>query len=229
MPSAALRFIDMLFSSSGFPSKSVIVLEVVLLSTSPALCRDFICTDTAHVAHPFGLALAAGTRIGLIGRNDPLSTLDGGPSRKPIRPSTRSKCWVHTCCKSPSLGQSRTCWGACSSSAACEPMPAIFSHLSAQECFRLLAFGKALQLKAMHIAIKPVRADDSQQPVRGHFCDLAQSRSQALSHTFQATESTHICQYKGRVRALLAPSGSAIHVHGRPAKWVRASDPAPHD
>src|SRR5260370_17474908 len=55
MPSAALRFIDMLFSSSGFPSKSVIVLEVVLLSTSPALCRDFICTDTAHVAHPVGL------------------------------------------------------------------------------------------------------------------------------------------------------------------------------
>src|SRR5258706_2262402 len=37
--------------------------EVVLLSTSPASCRDFICTDTAHVAHPFGLPLAAGTRI----------------------------------------------------------------------------------------------------------------------------------------------------------------------
>src|SRR5260370_33479104 len=78
MRSAALRFIDMLFSSSGFPSKSVIVLEVVLLSTSPALCRDFICTDTAHIAYPFGFALAALTRIGLIGRNDPLSTLDCG-------------------------------------------------------------------------------------------------------------------------------------------------------
>src|SRR5258708_35944524 len=178
------------------------------------------CTD---VTHPFGLALAALTRIGLDISEMTRSALStAGPSRKPIRPSTRSKCWFHTCCKSPRLGQSRTCWGACSSSAACEPLPAIFSHLSAQEGFRLLAFGKALQLKAMHIAIKPVRADDSQQPVRGRFCDLIESRSQALSHTFQATESTHICQYKGRVRALLTPGGSASHVHGRPAKWVRA-------
>src|SRR5260221_28502 len=142
-----------------------------------------------------------------------------GPARKPIRPSTRSKCWFQTCCKSPRLGQSRTCWGACSSIAACEPMPAIFSHLSAQECFRLLAFGKALQLKAMHIAIKPVRADDSQQPVRGHFCDLAQSRSQALSHTFQATESTHICQYKSRVRALLTPGFEPSMFTADPPNW----------
>src|SRR5258707_7639762 len=70
MPSAALRFIDMLFSSSGFPSKSVIVLEVVLLSTSPALCRDFICTDTAHIANPVHASLRAETSLGIIGRND---------------------------------------------------------------------------------------------------------------------------------------------------------------
>src|SRR5207253_11273752 len=39
-PSTFLHFNDMLFSSSGFPSKSVIILEVVLLSTSPALRRN---------------------------------------------------------------------------------------------------------------------------------------------------------------------------------------------
>src|SRR5260370_13309700 len=39
------------------------------------------------IAHPFGFALAAGTRIGLIGRDDPLSTLDGGaisPTNQPF-------------------------------------------------------------------------------------------------------------------------------------------------
>jgi len=44
----------------------------------------------------------------------------------------------------------------------------------------------ALQLKAMHIPIKPVGADDPKQPVWGHFCQLIEGRSQALSHTFQA-------------------------------------------
>src|SRR5258708_12002549 len=164
------------------------------------------CTD---VTHPFGLALAALTRIGLDISEMTRSALStAGTSRKPIRPSPRSKCWFHTCCKSPRLGQSRTCWGACSSSAACEPLPAIFSHLSAQEFFRLLAFGKALQLKAMHIAIKPVRADDSQQPVRVHFCDLVEGRSQALSHTFQAPQPPHVGHHKARTLTLFPPPPS---------------------
>src|SRR5260221_13041354 len=55
MPSPVLRFSDMLLFSSRFPSKSVPVLEVVFVSTSPPSCRDFICTDTPHVTHPFGL------------------------------------------------------------------------------------------------------------------------------------------------------------------------------
>ena len=40
IPSTFLHFNDMLFSSSGFPSKSVIILEVISLSTSPALHRN---------------------------------------------------------------------------------------------------------------------------------------------------------------------------------------------
>src|SRR5260370_35807502 len=79
MPSAALCFIDMLFSSSGFPSKSVIVIAVVLLSPSPALCRDFICTDTAHVAQPHGVAFATGSRLGIIGGDDALLIADRWP------------------------------------------------------------------------------------------------------------------------------------------------------
>src|SRR5258708_34998690 len=58
----------------------------------------------------------------------------------------------------------------------------------------------------MHIAIKPVGADDSKQPVWGSFCDLIQGRSQALSYTFQTTQMSHIGQHKGRIGALLAPS-----------------------
>src|SRR5438067_11826423 len=49
IPSTFLHFNDMLFSSSGFPSKSVIILEVVLLSTSPALRRNSNrCRRGAH-------------------------------------------------------------------------------------------------------------------------------------------------------------------------------------
>src|SRR5260221_14298368 len=99
-------------------------------------------------------------------------------------------------------------------------MPAIFSHLSAQECFRLLAFGKTLQLKAMDIAIKPVGADDPKQPVR-----VALRLSPTL---VLPTQPAHVRQHKGRIRALFAPGGSATRVRGRPAKWVPASGPAPH-
>src|SRR5258708_35723159 len=58
----------------------------------------------------------------------------------------------------------------------------------------------------MHIAIKPVGADESKPPVWGSFRDLIQGRSQALSYTFQTTQMSHIGQHKGRIGALLAPS-----------------------
>jgi hypothetical protein len=66
-----------------------------------------------------------------------------------------------------------------------QQMPAIFSYLAAQGILCLLAFWEALQFKAMHIPIKPVEADDPEQPVRSYFCDLVEGCSQALSHTFQ--------------------------------------------
>src|SRR5260370_13046478 len=65
-------------------------------------------------------------------------------------------------------------------------MPAILSHLSAQGLLRPQPFGEALQLKPMHIAIKPVGADDPKHPISSHFCDLVEDRSQPLSHTFHA-------------------------------------------
>src|SRR5215470_6533764 len=105
------------------------------------------------------------------------------------------------------LGQACTLWGACLVVAACEPMPAIFSHLSAQVFFGLLPFGEALQLEAMHRASKPVGAENAKQPVRGHSGDLAQGRSQALSYAFQATQPAHVGQDKGRSGALFAPCG----------------------
>jgi hypothetical protein len=87
-----------------------------------------------------------------------------------------------------------------------QQMPAIFSYLFAQGFLSRLFFGKALQLKAMHIAIKPVGADDLQQPVRCHVRELIESRSQALSHTFQATQPAHLRQHKGRIGALFPSS-----------------------
>src|SRR6266700_3240509 len=129
-----------------------------------------------------------------------------GPSRQRTWPSTRSKCCCQTCCKRARLGQACTLWGACSLVAACEPMPAIFSYLCAQGFLSRLFFGKALQLKAVHIAIKPVGADDLQQPIRCHFCDLIESRSQALSHTFQTAQASYIGDHPGRIGALFASS-----------------------
>src|SRR6266571_3251917 len=112
-----------------------------------------------------------------------LSTAE--PSRQRTWPSTRSKCCCQTCCKRTRLGQACTLWGACSLVAACEPMPALFSYLCAQGFLSRLFFGQAVQLKAMHRPIKPVEADDPEQPVRSYFCDLVEGCSQALSHTFQ--------------------------------------------
>ena len=118
-----------------------------------------------------------------------------------------------------------TLWGACSLVAACEPLPTIFSHLSAQGFLSRLFFGEALQLKAMHIAIKPVGADDSKQPVRCYFCDLTQSRSQAFSHTFQTAQAPQVGDHPGRIGALIPSSGSASRVGGIPVKWAPTNDP----
>jgi hypothetical protein len=85
-----------------------------------------------------------------------------------------------------------------------EQMPAICSHLCAQGVLCLLTFRKALQLKAMHRAIKPIGTADRKEPVWVHFGNLIQSCSQALSHAFQATQPSHVRQHKGRVGALLA-------------------------
>src|SRR5258708_5031878 len=73
----------------------------------------------------------------------------------------------------------------------------------------MLAFGKALQLKAMHRAIKPVRADDPKQPVR-----VALRLSPTL---VLPTQPAHVRQHTGRIRALFAPGGSAIRVRGTPS------------
>jgi hypothetical protein len=83
--------------------------------------------------------------------------------------------------------------------------PAIFSHLPLQGVLSLLSFRKALQFEGMDIPIKPVRTDVPKQPVRSHFCEFIQARSQALSHTFQATQPSRVRQHKRRIRALLAP------------------------
>ncbi len=96
-------------------------------------------------------------------------------------------------------------------------MPALFSHLPAQVFFGRLTCGEALQLKAMHRAIKPVGTDDAKQPVRSHVCQLTQGCSETLCHAFQATQSTHVGQDKGRIGALVAssfePAVLAAHLH----------------
>ncbi len=45
-------FIGMLLSPLAFAARSAVVLEVVLLSTSLTFGKNFLCTDTAHIAHP---------------------------------------------------------------------------------------------------------------------------------------------------------------------------------
>src|SRR6266567_7340495 len=45
-------FIGMLLSPLAFAARSAVVLEVVLLSTSLPFGKNFLCTDTAHVARP---------------------------------------------------------------------------------------------------------------------------------------------------------------------------------
>src|SRR5437762_2668186 len=98
------------------------------------------------VAQPLGIPLAALTSLRLIGRNHSLSI---GHQRavSPAHPAVDPLEMLvpHEARKSIRLGQSRTPWGACSSLAACEPLPAIFSHLPTQAVLDLLAFGEALQ------------------------------------------------------------------------------------
>src|SRR5260370_11913932 len=82
-------------------------------------------------------------------------------------------------------------------------MPAILSHLSAQGLLRPQPFGEALQLKAMHIAIKPVGADDPNQPIRTPFSALVENRSPPPSSTFLTPPSPPIPHPPSRFPALI--------------------------
>src|SRR5258708_29630069 len=108
------------------------------------------------VPHPFGVPLAALTRIGLIGRNDPLSILDCGTIPKADQPVDPLEMLVPHLLQEDETWANSNALGGLLVQRCLQEIPALFSHLSAQEFFRLLAFGKALQLKAMHRAIKPV-------------------------------------------------------------------------
>ena len=59
-------------------------------------------------------------------------------------------------------------------------------------------------LDPMAIALKPVRADLLDQPIRREGGQIIQSRSQGFPNTFQVGKRTDACEYMRRIGALFA-------------------------
>jgi hypothetical protein len=131
------------------------------------------------VPHPFGVPLAASACICLIGRNDPLSILDCGAILPVHHTIDALEMLGPYMLQEHQTGAIPHLLGSVLVHRGLQQLPAIFSHLSVQGLLGRLSFGQALQLKAMHKPIKPVRADDPKQLVWCHFCEFIE----ALSHT----------------------------------------------
>ncbi len=63
---------------------------------------------------------------------------------------------------------------------------------------------QAIILNAVAIALKPVRADLRNEPVRSKARQIIQGCAQGFPHTFQVRERAHTSQYMRRIGALFA-------------------------
>src|SRR5713101_5035553 len=86
-----------------------------------------------------------------------------------------------------------------------QQMQSVSTDLLCQCCALAFGFGQAIILDPVAVALKPVRADPSYQPLRRQGGQIIQDGAERFSDTFQVGERAHPCQYMGRIGALLAP------------------------
>src|SRR5260370_2114097 len=154
------------------------------------MLRVFFSTGLGQmhfIAHPFGFAVAAGKRIGLSGRDEPLSTLGGGGISPTNQPFNTLEMLVPHLLQACEAGTGSHTLGSVLVGCCLKQMPAILSHLSAQGLLRPQPFGEALQLKAMHIPINPVGAAHPKQPITTPFSALPVDPSHSLPYTSHTT------------------------------------------